>query len=105
MPVAVLNNAAALDAYADALTVQFGRPRSSFACNVFNNAIMYQIGYIYADQTNTGDVQWDTAEHQIVPSLTSFRNTQAEGLPPNTLFAGIRVRNAAAGSVARITVI
>lgn len=104
MPVPLLNNVATQDAYVDALTVQFARPRHAFSCNTFNNAIMYQLGYIADERPTTLDVQWETMEHQLVPSLSNFRDTTTEGLPPHTMFAGIRIRSAAVGVPARVTV-
>lgn len=104
MPVAQLNNALTQDAYADALTVQFARPRQAFSLHVFNKAILYTLGYVYADQANTADIQFDVAEHQLAPSLSDFANAALEGLPPNTIFAGIKIRSAAAGIPARVTV-
>lgn len=97
------NNVSTQNTYVDALTAQF-TPRKEFTCHVFNNAIYYQLGYVR--EGYPGDsVTWENGEHQLAPSYTNFRNPQGEGLPPGTLFAGIRVRSAVTNAVAQVTVI
>lgn len=102
---AVLNNAATADGYTDALTAVFGRPRKGFALNVFNNAVMYQLGFVDAQYAYQGDIQWEAYEHHLTPSLTTFRDVITEGGPAGGGFAGVRVRSAATGLSARVTVI
>jgi hypothetical protein len=104
VPVANLNNAEVLsESYTDALTVVFSRNRSAFACQVFNNAIYYQLALNPASG-QSGVPEWEPAEHYLVPSLNSFTDPVAEGFPPGRQFSGIRFRAAAAASPARVSV-
>lgn len=96
-----LNNAATQDNYVDALTVAFGRPRQSFSLNVFNNAVYYTVGIV---STSARDIAWEPIEHYLTPSLSNFRNAELEGFPPGSMFAGVKLRSAAAGQSARVTV-
>lgn len=86
----------------DALTVVFPFARPAFSVNVFNNAIMYHCGVLGPAGR---DVVWEPLEHRLDPSLSTFDNPAAEGFAPGSRFAGIRVRNAIAGSAAIVTVI
>lgn len=104
MPVAQLNNVATQATYVDALTVVFGRPRGSFTLHVSNAGVMYKLGYIYDGQTNTQDVQWETGEHALVPSLNSFKDPVSEQLPPGTHFAGVQLRSTVSTAPATVSV-
>jgi len=97
-----LNNVATQDAYNDSVTTAlFPLPRASFSVIVSNAAVFYQLaGLGPADR----EAAWEPTEHQALPSLLSFRDPVAEGLPPGTKFAGIRFRSAASGVPARVTV-
>lgn len=105
MPVGALNNAATQDTFVDALTVVFARPRETFALHVSNKAAIYKLGYVYKDQTNALDVQFESGEHYIIPTTSAFESTVKEGLPPDTLFAGIQLRSGATGLPARVSVL
>lgn len=104
MPVPQLNNVATTDAYTDALTVIFARPRGTFSLHVYNKAAFYKLGYVYLDQSNTQDVQFESGEHYIIPTTSAFESTVKEGLPPDTIFAGIQLRSGATGQPSRVTV-
>lgn len=102
MPVPNLNAATTQNAYADALTVQFPFARQAFALNVFNAAVMYQVG-VYGPAGR--EVSWEPLEHRLDPSLSSFDDPGNEGFPPGSKFAGVRIRSAVANTPAIITVI
>jgi hypothetical protein len=104
VPVAILNNTATQDAYVDALTVVFGFPRHAFSLNVFNAAIYYKVGAINQGDYRGGNVNWETQEHYLAPSLSTFDDPTMEGFPSGYQFAGIQVRSAATGVPARVTV-
>jgi hypothetical protein len=101
MPVAYLNAASTQNTYTDALTVQFAFGRPAFSVNVFNAAIMYQLG-VFGPAGR--DIAWEGAEHRLDPSLSTFDNPVNEGFPPGSKFAGIRVRSALASTPAIVTV-
>lgn len=102
MPVAFLNAASTQNAYSDALTVQFPFSRRAFSLNVFNAAIMYQVG-VYGPAGR--DISWEVAEHRLDPSLSSFDDPAQEGFPPGSSYAGIRLRSALTNTPAIVTVI
>ena len=102
MPVSQLNNVATQDNYVDALTVLFARPRPAFALQVMNKAVLYQLAVA---GINGGDVQWEMMEHQLVPSLNSFKDAANEGFAPGQMFAGIKLRSASTGQSANVSVI
>lgn len=101
MPVAYLNNAATVDDFTDSLTVEFAYGRPSFSAQVANAAVMYALAYIMDGQRG---VTWMPDEHYTVQSLLTFADPQGEGLPPGSRFGGIKVRSAATGKPARVTV-
>lgn len=101
MPVAFLNNAATQDNYVDALTVFFPRPRRSFTLNCFNNALYYQLAIV---STSVRDPAFEPAEHYLAPSNSNFADPEEEGFPPDVQFAGVKVRSAATGLPARVTI-
>lgn len=97
-----LNAVSTQNTYVDALTVQFAFPRKSFAVNVFNASVMYQVA-VYGPAGR--EPSWETLEHQLAPSLSSFDDPPSEGFPPGSQYAGIRIRSAIAGTPAVVTVI
>lgn len=103
MPVAILNNATTQDNYVDALTVVFAFPRLSFSLTISNKAVMYKLAVVGASQSSD-DVSWEHLEHQLVPSLNSFRDPANEGFAPGSRYVGIQIRSAAAGQPASVTV-
>lgn len=104
MPVGQLNNAVTQDNYADALTVLFAIPRQAFTMNVSNKAIFYRLAVV-GKSASSRDVSWEINEHQLVPSLSAFRDPSQEGFPPGSRFIGVQVRSAAVGIPASVTVI
>lgn len=103
MPVAQLNNVATQDNYVDALTVVFARPRPSFSMNVSNKSVYYRLAVV-GTSVSSRDISWEMNEHQLVPSLNTFRNPESEGFAPDTRFIGVQVRSSAAGVPASVTV-
>lgn len=101
MSVGNLNNVATQDAYVDALTVEFPFPRPAFSANVTNAAVFYQLAII---APGGRDSAWHPLEHVQTPAYLNFRDPESEGFPPNTKFAGIRFRSAAAGVPAQVSV-
>lgn len=101
---AFLNNVLTQDTYVDALTVTFRVPRKLFTFHVYNKAVNFQLGVVEGRQFNTLDVQWDPQDRFVGPALNVFDNPEDEGLPPGSLFAGIRIRSAATGEPARVAV-
>lgn len=104
MPVTQLNNIATQDNYADALTVVFAFPRPAFSLNITNKAIMYKLAVRGTSDTSR-DISWEALEHQLVPSLNSFRDPANEGFAPGSKYVGIQVRSAAIGQPANVTII
>lgn len=102
MAVPVLNNAATTDAYSEATTVVFPFPRSSFSMSVFNAAIGYKL--LYATPGGHQGWQEDYLEHFMAPALATFNDPEGEGLPPESRFAGVRVRSWVAGVPASVTI-
>jgi hypothetical protein len=102
VPVAYLNAVSTGDDYTDALTVVFPFARPAFSINVFNAAIMYQVGVLGPAGR---EVTYEANEHRLDPSLSTFNNPTHEGFAPGSKFAGIRVRSAVAGASAIVTVI
>ena len=104
MPQTSLNNVAVQTTYVDDLTVDFGRARAAFALHVFSQAVFYQVAlYPMAG----GSIEWESGEHFLAPSLSSFKSAEAEGFGANRQFGGIRVRSAVVPLptvVARVTV-
>jgi hypothetical protein len=101
MPVPYLNNVATQNGYVDALTVQFSFARKAFAVNVFNAAIYYKVG---VTAQSGRDIVWESDEHFLAPSLSTFEDPTAEGFAEGVKFAGIKLRSAVAGTPARVTV-
>lgn len=101
MPVN-LNNVATQDAYADALTVLFARPRPAFTVQIANSSVYYQLAI--ADPMNPRVPLWEDREHFITPAWFQFRDPAIEGFPDGSHFAGVRFRSGVAGNPARITV-
>jgi len=104
VPVALLNNVATQDNYADALTVVFAFPRPAFSLNVTNKAVYYKLAVRGTSDTSR-DVSWEALEHQLVPSLNSFRDPANEGFAPGSKYVGIQIRSGATGQSANVTVI
>jgi hypothetical protein len=102
MPVPNLNAVSTQDTYVDALTVQFPFARGSFSLNVFNAAVMYQVG-VFGPAGR--DVSWESLEHRMDPALSQFDDPSSEGFAPGAKFAGIRIRSALTGTPAVVTVI
>lgn len=101
-----LNAATTADAYTPANTVTFAAPRPMFSMNILNATIYYQLYYVPAGQDHTRDLEPDpTGEHQLPPSFNRFNDTHGEGLPPGSMFGGVRVRSAVPGTPAVVTVI
>lgn len=101
MSVAALNNVATQDSYVDALTVIFPRPRPSFTLHVFNAAIFYTIAVF---DLGGRDATFAPDEHMLLPSLNNFRDPVTEGFPPGTMWAGIKLRSAVAGTPGNVIV-
>jgi len=102
VPAGALNNVATQNTYVDALTVVFAyeRPRG-FTVQVNNAAVFYQLAWRFPTQR---DYTWESGEHFIQPAIAGFRDPVTEGLPPGSVFAGIRLRSGATGVPARVTV-
>jgi hypothetical protein len=81
--------------------VYFEYPRTGFSLAVFNAGIFYQLAY---QGISTREVRWRFAEHYLAPSFNSFNSPTNEGMPPGTLFMGIRTRSAVPGTPARVTI-
>lgn len=100
----VLNAVATQNAYTDALTVIFPQPRTAFSINVFNAAIGYRLLYVGAGTPSVAAYQVESQEHHLAPSLSTFQDPGAEGLPPGAKFAGVQVRSWVAGVPAVVSV-
>ena len=96
-----LNNAPTTDTYAVATTVVFAYGRPSFSVQVSNAAIYYVLGYV---SPSGRDVVWMPDEHFTVQALLTFNDTAGEGLPPGSVFGGVKVRSATTNIPARVTV-
>lgn len=101
MPTASLNNVATQAAYVDALTVQFPYARGSFAIQVSNAAVFYQLAYT---GPSGRDVVWMPDEHYTVQALLTFNSPTSEGLPEGVSFGGVRLRSALSTKPARVSV-
>lgn len=102
MPAARLNNVSTANTYTDTTTAIFGRGRPGFTMDVNGAAVYYILAWM-----NPGDREptWaDQDEVFKVPSFNSFNDVEKEGLPPGTMFAGIKVRSAVANTPAQVTV-
>lgn len=95
------NNVTTADAYDDARSVVFPSPKAAFTLNIANAAIYYQLA---RPGNRSGDYVWDQNEYYLLPSFTSFSDPSVE-IPGATAFAGVRVRSAAVGIAAAVTVI
>lgn len=103
-PVITLNNFSTPDQYTDSSTVIFSYPKRGFAMNIVNAQIFYQLA-IPGASGQAGDYTWDGVEHILLPSMTNFQDPASEGFPGASGFSGVRVRSAAAGVPAVVTVI
>lgn len=103
MPVPNLNGVYTQDAYTDALTVVFPFARPAFTMHVSNAGVIYQLAYTLP--ANTRELIWESLEHQLLQTLNNFTDPQDEGLPPDAKFGGVRLRSAATGVPAIVTVI
>lgn len=100
MPAA-LNNVATQDSYVDATTVTFMRARAGFTIQVNNAAVYYQVGHLLP---GIPAVNWEPGEHFLQPSIAAFKDPALEGLPMGAMFGAVRLRSAAAGVPARVSV-
>ena len=78
-------------------------PRPGFSVVVANKAIAYQCAY----PSPSGGAQayvWESIEHQLVPSLSSFNDPAKEGYPGVSLFSGFRFKSFAVGVPAQVSV-
>lgn len=98
---ATINNLPTSDTYTDPLTATFVRGRGGFALNVANASVYYTLAYI-----NPGDreVSWLATESFLTPVFATFRDVTHEGLPPGSMFGGIKLRSGAVGIPAQVTV-
>jgi hypothetical protein len=100
MSTPVVNNILSTDAYQE---VVFTARRPGFSVIVSNKAITYQCAYPGASGAST-DYVWESIEHQLVPSLSSFNDPAKEGYPGVSLFSGFRFKSAAVGVPGRVSV-
>lgn len=97
------NNVSTADAYSDATSAIFPLPKQGFALNVSNAAIYYQLARP-GSTGRVGDWVWDANEYFLTPAYSTFSDAGVE-MPGAGAFAGVRVRSAAAGVPAQVTVI
>lgn len=103
MPIYPCNNVASQDTYVDGTTVLFPTLRPTFAMNIVNAAILYQL-LLPGVPGKAGQYQAEPYEHALLPSLTTFDSPANEGYDSAT-YAGIRFRSGTAGKPAIVTVI
>ena len=72
--------------------------------NVSNAAVYYQLA-VPGGSGFAGDIVWESLEHLLVPSLSSFSDPAKEGFLGARSFAAVRIRSALAGTPALVTVI